>query len=488
MTAAALPAVAGTLREGSARATGAAFALAGVVVGAISTGINFFVLLYYHQVLGLDPLLAGLALALALVIDGIADPLVGWLSDRWRSRLGRRHPFLYASILPMAAAYVALWYPPVGADQQGWLFVYLLATTVALRLSITLFDVPTNALIPELTGDYDRRTAWAQAKTSLNWATANVVGIVAYGVFLADAPGAPAGSGVLRQSGHQAAALWTAGLVFAAALAVPLLLRPWIPHLARARPRTGPATPGAVLRDVVAAYTNPALVALLASAVFFAAGMGLTQALWVYFLSFFWSLSETGVNVVQTAYLVAAVTAWIAVPRAARGRDKRRLAIGLSVLFWLIDVAPIALRLGGLMPGNASPALIPTLVVFAFLDGLLINAVLGLVLSMLTDVVEDNQVRTGRRDEGLVLAGQTLVTKAAAALGTILGSAVLLAVKFPEGEAATSIGPDVAFRLGATFVGAMWLLGIASTVTLTRYGITRARHQANLAAIPGEHP
>lgn len=463
-------------------ATGAAFSLAGVVVGATNTGINFFILLYYHQVIGLEPLLAGLALGLALLIDGIADPLVGWLSDRWRSPLGRRHPFLYASVVPMALAYLALWYPPVGADEQGWLFAYLLAATVALRLSITLFDVPTNALIPELTDDYDRRTLWSQAKTSLNWATANVVGIIAYGVFLADAPGAPAGSGVLRQSGHQDAAIWTAGLVFVAALAVPLLLRPWTPVLARARAREGAATPGRVLRDVLGAYTNPAMVALLASAMFFAAGMGLTQALWVYFLSFFWSLGDAGVNIVQAAYLAAALTAWIAVPRLARGRDKRALAIRLSILFWLIDVAPIALRLLGIMPANATPALIPTLVVFAFLDGLLINAVLGLVLSMLTDVVEDNQRRTGQRNEGLVLAGQTLVTKAATAFGTILGSAVLLVVRFPEGAAATSIGPDVAFRLGATFVGAMAILGVASTFALTRYGITRERHHANLAA------
>ncbi len=64
---------------------------------------HFFVLIYYSQVLGLDPGLAGLAVGVGLVFDAITDPLIGYLSDSTRSRLGRRHPGLYASILPLGA-------------------------------------------------------------------------------------------------------------------------------------------------------------------------------------------------------------------------------------------------------------------------------------------------------------------------------------------------------------------------------------------------
>ena len=105
------------------------------------------------------------------------------------------------------------------------------------------------------------------------------------------------------------------------------------------------------------------------------------------------------------------------------------------------DVAPIALRLAGLMPAQGSPALVPALVAFGFADGVLFNMVLAIVLSMLTDAVEDNLLRTGRREEGVVLAGQTLVTKASTALGTILGAGLLTAVRFPH-EAAASAVPD----------------------------------------------
>lgn len=469
-------------REPSQRLTTTAFALAGSVIGATSTGVNFFILVYYNQVIGLSATLAGLALGLALLIDGLIDPLVGIVSDRMRSRWGRRHPFIIAAILPMAGSYVALWYPPVGAEDQGLLFAYLLTLTVILRVSISLFDIPSNALIPELTQDYERRTGYAAAKTSLSWMTANLVGIAMYAIWLADPPGSPAGSGVLRQAGYQSAAVWIGAALLIVSAAVPLALRGWIPQLRRLPAPAAPSI-GAVAREVVNTYSNGSIIALLASATLFAAGVGLTQALWVYFLSFFWGLSADEVNLVQAAYLAAALCAWWLLPRLSRGRDKRQLFLALSALFWLIDVAPIALRLAGLMPPNGSAALAPVLAAFGFVDGLLFNMVIATVLSMLADVVEDNLVRTGRREEGVVLAGQTLVTKASTAVGTMLGATLLNLVDFPQGASPSDLPPETAWALGAWFVPVMWGLGIASTLAMTRYRISRERHHANCAVL-----
>ena len=471
----------------SYRLTSFAFALSGAVIGATSTGVNFFILVYYNQVIGLSASLAGLALGLALLIDGVADPLVGIASDRLRSRWGRRHPFLVAAILPMAASYVLLWYPPVGADRQGLLFGYVFLLTVLLRVSISLFDVPSNALIAELTHDYERRTAFAAAKTSLNWMTANLVGIAMYAIWLADPPGAPAGTGVLNRAGYQQGALWIGGVVLILTAVVPWSLRGWVPKL-RALPTPSPVPARMLLGELVQTYRNGSILALLASAMFFSAGVGLTQALWVYFLSFFWHLTADQVNVVQFAYLAAALIAWWLLPRLSRGRDKRRLFLILSVIFWLNDVLPIALRLLDLMPANGSPRLTPVLAAFGFADGLLFNMVIATVLSMLTDVVEDNLVRNGRREEGVVLAGQTLVTKASTAGGTVLGAALLQFIDFPQGAAPAALPPDTAYALGAAFVPTMWVLGIAATLIMTRYRISRARHEANCAAVDAAGP
>ena len=104
--------------------------------GIISNGIGYFLLLYYSQVLGLEPALAGLAMMISMVIDAVSDPIIGRWSDGLRHKLGRRHPFLFASILPIPLLYFLLWKVP--QLEQAQLFLYMLVVTVLLRLSITL--------------------------------------------------------------------------------------------------------------------------------------------------------------------------------------------------------------------------------------------------------------------------------------------------------------------------------------------------------------
>ena len=137
-----------------------------------------FVMLYYNLVLGVPAGLVGTALAIALVFDGISDPLVGFASDKLRSRWGRRHPFMYFAILPVSMLVYLLWNPPHETlDPQG-LFVYLLCVVVPLRLLLTFFDVPSTALIPELTSDYDERTRLAAYRLSANWVALSLMAIV----------------------------------------------------------------------------------------------------------------------------------------------------------------------------------------------------------------------------------------------------------------------------------------------------------------------
>ena len=70
--------------------------------GIKNNGFSYFVLFVYSSVLGLPAWMAGLALNLVLIADAITDPLVGYYSDRTRSKFGRRHPFMYAAALPVA--------------------------------------------------------------------------------------------------------------------------------------------------------------------------------------------------------------------------------------------------------------------------------------------------------------------------------------------------------------------------------------------------
>src|SRR6185295_12332503 len=85
-----------------------------VAFGVKDNGFAFLLLLYYNQVLGLPERWVGFGIMIALMVDAVLDPAVGYVSDHLHSRWGRRHPFMYASAIPVALSYFLLWAPPAG--------------------------------------------------------------------------------------------------------------------------------------------------------------------------------------------------------------------------------------------------------------------------------------------------------------------------------------------------------------------------------------
>ncbi len=134
---------------------------------------NTLLLLYYSQLLGLPATVAAFALALSLVIDAVSDPLVGSLSDNFRSRFGRRHTFMLASILPTGLSVYGLFQPPQELNQT-LLAAWMIAFTVLSRLSFTFFSVPYAAMAAELSEHYEERTTIMTYRIALGW----LVGVI----------------------------------------------------------------------------------------------------------------------------------------------------------------------------------------------------------------------------------------------------------------------------------------------------------------------
>lgn len=142
--------------------------LGSVAYGVKDNGFATFLLLFYNQVLGMDARLVSLALMLALVIDGFADPVIGYMSDRTYSKWGRRLPWLYVAPIPLAFAWLLMWAPPdIGAEHM---FFYLLAVAILVRALVSCCEVPSVALVPELTRDYDERTSLMRYRYLFGWA------------------------------------------------------------------------------------------------------------------------------------------------------------------------------------------------------------------------------------------------------------------------------------------------------------------------------
>lgn len=120
-----------------------------------------FLLFFYSRVIGLDPLLAGSAIFIALLVDSVTDPLMGTISDRTNTRIGRRHPYMFFSFIPVSIFYILLFTPqPEWELSQSQLFIWMVVCTTLTRIGMTLFEVPHRSFGAEITKDYEERTLY----------------------------------------------------------------------------------------------------------------------------------------------------------------------------------------------------------------------------------------------------------------------------------------------------------------------------------------
>jgi len=133
------------------------FGLGAMPEAAAQIAFNTWIFVFYNSVLGLSGKLCGLAATCAIVLEALADPTIGAISDRLRSRLGRRHPFFYAAPLPFVVALYCLYSPPASLHGFG-LFAWLTVFAVLHRQAMSLFYIPYLALGAELSSDYRERS------------------------------------------------------------------------------------------------------------------------------------------------------------------------------------------------------------------------------------------------------------------------------------------------------------------------------------------
>ena len=123
----------------------------------VNSAIQFFLMKFYTDGALVSPALAGNALLIGKIWDGINDPLFGWFTDRTKSRHGKRRVFMLFGAIPLAIAIALLWFVP--AADRIWTFVWIAATFVLFDTVWTLTNVPYYALTSELTDNYDERSS-----------------------------------------------------------------------------------------------------------------------------------------------------------------------------------------------------------------------------------------------------------------------------------------------------------------------------------------
>jgi len=445
------------------------FGVGSVAEGAIYIAFNTWNFLFYNQVLGLSGTLAGLAVTVSLVLDAIADPVVGSISDRWRSRLGRRHPFLYASIIPLALSFYLLYSPPSGLSGFS-LFLWFTVFATLHRQALTLYQVPHLALGAELSSDYHQRSAVMSYSTL--FAVVGGAGTFFYGwTWFSKVAGGPT-----VRAGYPGLAASVAVISAVAIFLSAHFTRDQIPRLMQPTGQHERFGLGRMLREIADCMSNRNYRVLLIALLFVSATTGTRETLNSYTSLFFWELAANKIRVFGLASPPAYILAFFATVALHKRFDKKNTMIAALILIVLAGGLPVLLRLLGFMPPNNTPQLVSALFVAVFVFYLGVAILTISALSALADIADEHELNTGRRQEGVFFAARTFFAKLSSGLGHIIAGAALDLIKFPHGAKPGQVADDIVMALGVLDGPVGVLPAIVSIIFYAMYRIDHKKH------------
>jgi Na+/melibiose symporter-like transporter len=467
----------GAERRAPSLGTKLAYGVGSAAFGIKDTGFNFFLLLFYSQVIGVDARLVGLALTIALVVDAIADPVVGYWSDNFRSRWGRRHVFMYASAIPVAISYFLLWSPPKGWDGSA-MFWYLLVFAVTTRVCLTFFEVPSAAQAPELTSDYDQRSALMSYRSFFGWAGGNLTTVLMFFFLFPAFATAAIPQGQFNRDAYVVYAAGAAGLMLASILVSAIGTQSYVSVLQKPPERR--FTLPVILREIVETLANKSFFSLFLATIFGFVAAGLVGALSVYFSTYFWGFTSQQIGGITLAVFVSALLGAMAAPLATRAMGKKRGAMLIGVAGLVVSPLAVLLRLVGVLTNGSDPLTFWTVFLLGQIDVALTICFQALAASMIADLVEQSELKTGRRSEGVFFAANTFIQKMVSGVGVMAAALVLTLAHFPANATPAAVTDDVLQRLGWWYIPIVELLRLGMLASLTLYSLSRSTHEDNL--------
>jgi len=405
--------------------------------GLKNDAFSVFLLFYYTTVLGLSGVLAGQAILIALLFDAITDPLIGVLSDRLDTRWGRRHPLLAASALPLPICFYYSFAPPEGLSQLQ-LFAWLAVFTVLTRAAMTLFHVPHLALGAELSADFEERSQIVTLQMIYSRIGATLSGALGLLVFLRPTEQFP--DGRFNADAYPDFALTLSIMMFVVIVLTTWRTAPRIPHLGRADAMTQSERPLAnLVRGVREASHLRSFRSLFSGTLVMFIAWGVVVSLGLHLATYFWQVTTT------------------------------------QLLIWGL-VIPAICRITGFWPEVGSPLYIP---LYALTTGFLthfgIAATMVTGRSMMADVTDEDELRSGRRREGLFFGATSFAAKACFGIGSQIAGVIYDGVGLKQGMSVADAPLTVMRDLGVTLTGSILVLVGLSLLIFSRYDLTRSR-------------
>ena len=452
--------------------------------GSLAYGVSATVLsgsvlqLYFNQVMGLQAAWVGLALALTILVDSVIDPLIGRFSDNLRTRWGRRHALMYASALPSALGIILMWHAPQGLGTAG-LLVFMVGMLLFVRIAVSFYEIPSLALAPELAPAYHERTALIAWRYLFIYGGAASMSAILYQVFLREDAANPLG--VLNRERYADFGLFAAAVIFVVIITASLSTHGRIRHLHV--PPVRKITLRQSAKEMLFIVSQRPLQLLMATTLLNGFGGGVQFGLQAYFFLHFWTLKPQQMAYVLFVAPFAAIAMLWAAPRISARIGKKPFLMACYVGWAISFVSPFALRSLGLMPPNGSAPLLVGLVGAGFFAVAFSIGFLVMFNSLLADAADDVAVKSGLRSEGVLYGAFGLLDKWGAALGAVVAGLLLTWVAFPPRAIPGTVDMAIMNQLILAAVPLIVGGNIVAMFIVSRFGIDRATHEANLAQL-----
>jgi glycoside/pentoside/hexuronide:cation symporter, GPH family len=451
------------------------YGIGGVVESIKSILFALFTLYFYTTVMGLPGTLVGIATAIGLLWDAIIDPYIGHLSDRSRSRFGRRHSFMLAGSVVMGLSFWAFFSPPQGLSTPA-LFTWLLVSSLLVRTLTSVYGIPYYALGAELSHDYHERSSITAVRGLIG--LLGTLGAAAFSLLVFFPERAPGVDPKFFYEGYPAMGLTFGIVITIAGLVATAGTLQWR-TTSGSDPVESENQPGEFFRGFVQSLKVPSFRIFFISFSLFFLAVVTNQVLAVHFFTYYLQITASAqVSAFQIAFYLggaAGLFFWLALSRRV---EKHWLYMVAAVCTGILMLSAILLLGEGRPFGTGNP--LPVVVGHA-LAGLFGSVIWFLPASMVADVADEDELETGKRREGsffgIYFFGQQLAAGVSLLLtGVLLDHFAGLAPGQIEQTAET------ARRIGILFSVLPAALVFIAAASILRYSLGRRR----LASIQAE--